>query len=102
MLEVSRYIHLNPVGPGLVKFPEHYPWSSMKVYAGEFTGDTFVYQDTILGFFNKDTKVAKESYRRFVYAKLEEPDTIDGSITYDDILGSKMFVKEVRAKYKFS
>lgn len=102
LLEVSRYIHLNPVGPGLVKLPEHYPWSSMKVYTGVNNDDTFVYRDTILGFFNKDKdkKVAKESYRRFVHAKLEDPDTIDGTITYDDILGSKMFVKEARAKFK--
>ena len=102
LLEVSRYIHLNPVGPGLVKLPEHYPWSSMRAYTEEFTDDTFVYRDAILGFFNKDAKIAKESYRRFVHAKLEEPDAIDGSITYDDILGSKMFVKEVRAEFRFS
>jgi hypothetical protein len=28
MLEVSRYIHLNPVKANRVKAPENYPWSS--------------------------------------------------------------------------
>ncbi|MEW9109042.1 MAG: transposase [Cytobacillus gottheilii] len=32
MLEVSRYIHLNPVAAKMVKHPEHYPWSSFYLY----------------------------------------------------------------------
>lgn len=32
LLQVSRYIHLNPVDVGLVVHPENYPWSSYKDY----------------------------------------------------------------------
>ncbi|SEN89335.1 REP element-mobilizing transposase RayT [Mesobacillus persicus] len=32
MLEVSRYIHLNPVAARMVKQPEYYPWSSYYLY----------------------------------------------------------------------
>ena len=32
MLEISRYIHLNPVAAKMVKQPEHYPWSSYRFY----------------------------------------------------------------------
>ncbi|GAE28084.1 hypothetical protein JCM9140_4277 [Halalkalibacter wakoensis JCM 9140] len=32
MIEVSRYIHLNPVEAKMVKYPEHYPWSSFYLY----------------------------------------------------------------------
>lgn len=32
MIEVSRYIHLNPVQAKMVKRPEHYPWSSYYLY----------------------------------------------------------------------
>ncbi|MCC3359166.1 transposase [Bacillus sp. REN16] len=35
MLEVSRYIHLNPVEAKMVKLPENYPWSSYKYYKNE-------------------------------------------------------------------
>lgn len=33
MLEVSRYIYLNPVKASMVKSPEHYPWSSFRFCA---------------------------------------------------------------------
>jgi len=32
MLEVSRYIHLNPLAAKMVTQPEHYPWSSYRFY----------------------------------------------------------------------
>jgi len=32
MLEVSRYIHLNPVEAKMAKRPEYYPWSSYYLY----------------------------------------------------------------------
>ncbi len=32
ILEVSRYIFLNPVNAKIVKSPEHYPWSSFRFY----------------------------------------------------------------------
>lgn len=35
LLQVSRYIHLNPVVAGLTDKPEQYPWSSYPAYLGE-------------------------------------------------------------------
>ncbi|WP_078429812.1 transposase [Alkalihalobacterium alkalinitrilicum] len=32
MLEVARYIFLNPVKARMVRFPGHYPWSSFQLY----------------------------------------------------------------------
>jgi len=34
LLELVRYIHLNPVRAGLVDSPEDYPWSSHRIYLG--------------------------------------------------------------------
>lgn len=34
LLQIIRYIHLNPVRAGLVASPELYPWSSHRVYLG--------------------------------------------------------------------
>ena len=31
-MELSAYVHLNPVRGGLVKKPHHYPWSSYRFY----------------------------------------------------------------------
>lgn len=99
LLEVSRYVHLNPVKACLAALPEHYPWSSMKVYTGEGADSSLIYRDTILGYFNEDLEAAQESYRRFVHAKLAEQDSLEEFVTYDDILGSNPFVSEVRALY---
>jgi putative transposase len=35
MLEVSRYVHLNPVRANMVEKPENYQWSSYGMYIGE-------------------------------------------------------------------
>ena len=35
LLNVSRYIHMNPVAAGLVKTATRYPWSSYPVFIGE-------------------------------------------------------------------
>ncbi|HHT70094.1 MAG TPA: hypothetical protein GX016_00770 [Firmicutes bacterium] len=100
LLELSRYVHLNPVGASLVKLPEHYPWSSMKVYIGEGSGSSLVYRDTVLGYFNQDSRAAQESYRRFVHAKLaDNSGSLEKLVTYDDILGTESFVSEIRALY---
>ncbi|MGG1679363.1 transposase [Neobacillus sp. NRS-1170] len=32
-LDVSKYIHLNPVSAGMVNLPEDYPWSSYRAYS---------------------------------------------------------------------
>ena len=35
LLDLVRYIHLNPVRAGLVKGPERYPWSGHRAYLGK-------------------------------------------------------------------
>ena len=34
LLELNRYIHLNPVRSGIVRIPEDYPWSGHRAYLG--------------------------------------------------------------------
>ncbi|MDV2886362.1 transposase [Alkalihalophilus pseudofirmus] len=44
MLEVSRYIHLNPIRAQMISRPEHYPWSSYHFY--KYNKAAPVYLDT--------------------------------------------------------
>lgn len=65
LLELSRYIHLNPVRAGLVKKPEDYPHSSY----GSFIGgnqDESVCQDFILRMFVRQKQKAMQNYKNFV------------------------------------
>lgn len=50
-LEISKYIHLNPVRAHMVENPWEYPWSSYPVYMGE-KEDHLVTTDKILQYFS--------------------------------------------------
>jgi REP element-mobilizing transposase RayT len=65
LVELSRYIHLNPVRQKLAKKPELYQWSSYANYIGE-RQDRLVSTTPILSRFgnNKNTQILK--YREFV------------------------------------
>ena len=67
LLEVSRYIHLNPVRAGLAKLPEDYKWSSYRGYLKK-TKDDFIDKDLILSMISNDTENQVELYSKFVKA----------------------------------
>jgi hypothetical protein len=50
-LEMSRYIHLNPVRGNIVARPELYEWSSYRAYIGDHQ-DRLTTTDKILGCFS--------------------------------------------------
>ena len=69
-LELSRYMHLNPVSAGMVAKPEHYPWSSSRSSIGQCTTPAWLKTDFILGSCGRKAPDAKNSYRRFVEGPL--------------------------------
>lgn len=62
-LEVSRYIHLNPVRANIVKKPEYYQWSSYNMYIGK-AKEELISSDKVLSYFRGDNKT--ELYKAFV------------------------------------
>ena len=65
-LELSRYIHLNPVRAGMVIRPEEYAWSSYNSFIGQRTAPVWLKMESILDYFSKRTKEANRKYRFFV------------------------------------
>jgi len=65
LLELVRYIHLNPVRAGLVKDPGDYLWSGHRAYLGEET-IPWLTTDWILAQFSQQTTRGRQSYRRFI------------------------------------
>jgi REP element-mobilizing transposase RayT len=65
LLEVSRYIHVNPVAAKLVERAEDYPWSS---YGGYCTGKGIprLKRETVLDYFNGGRQRQVVQYREFV------------------------------------
>ena len=67
LLEVSRYIHNNPVKAKLVVKPSGFKWSSYNIYSGKAIDD-FALLDTnnILGYFMGSRKESVSEYEKFV------------------------------------
>src|SRR3989344_1494867 len=54
LLQVFRYIHLNPVEAGLADAPENYPWSSYQFYLTEINRIPWLSYTEVLEMFSKD------------------------------------------------
>ena len=71
MLELVRYIHLNPVRAGLVATPEAYPWSGHRAYMGEALTPWLTTQWVLSHLASQKAK-ARRLYQRFVQAGIGE------------------------------
>lgn len=80
LLEVSRYIHLNPVKAGIVRRPLDYPFSSYKDYVTD-EKDPLVTKDMIARMFCVESYISEEElktdYRKFVEGKASHKDMED-------------------------
>lgn len=72
LLELIRYIHLNPVRDGMVRFPDEYPWSSHPCYSGDSTRPPWLTMDWAMAQFARTTETATRRYRAFIEDGLGE------------------------------
>ncbi len=98
LLELSRYLHLNPVRADMAQKPEEYPHSSYRSYvAGQI--DSIVSRDTILQMITAKRKEAPERYRNFVENALGEEIASPLKKVYGGmILGDQGFIRDVLAR----
>jgi hypothetical protein len=68
LLQVGRYIHLNPVAAGLARRPEAYPWSSCGAYLGAVEAPAWLHTEPTLALFDGD----RDGYRAFVDQGLDQ------------------------------
>jgi REP element-mobilizing transposase RayT len=66
LLELLRYIVLNPVRCGAIAFADEYPWSSYRATAGIENPPAWLEVDWTLHQFGADRAAALEAFRRFV------------------------------------
>ena len=93
LLELCRYMVLNPVRAKLVKAPEHWQYSSYRATVGLIKPPEFLIVDWILGMFGTNRQAAQNQYQQFVI------EGMDGKSLWDDlkgqvILGGSDFVKQ--------
>lgn len=95
LLELSRYIHVNPVKAHVTDVPEVYPFSSYPAFIDPGR-ETFVFRDLIV-----NMSQGPEGYRRFVESGLAEEVKSPFRDVYGGmILGRKSFIKEVLQELK--
>ena len=100
-LELSRYIHLNPVRAGIVEAPEHYRWSSYSSYVGNEQPPPWLDVDFVQGMFNSPELPARQQrYREFIEDLIgKQYDSPLQHTVASTILGSSDFVEAIIADY---
>jgi putative transposase len=73
LLQVVRYVDLNPVRAGMEAFPEDHRWSSYRALAGLDPAPTFLAVDETLALFGSDRRRGREAYRTYVHEALGRP-----------------------------
>jgi hypothetical protein len=96
LLEVSRYVVLNPVRAGMVRQPEDWRWSSYRATVGLEVSAPFLCTDWLLGAFGEERRNAVDAYREFVAEGVRAGCPWD-QLKQQVYLGSTAFVEEMRA-----
>jgi len=97
LLELARYIVLNPVRAGMVRSAKDWPWSSYRATAGQVKAHALLTTDWILGNFGRTKKTAHEKYKTFVQQGKNQasPWVLLKNQIY---LGSDKFVEDMQRK----
>jgi putative transposase len=66
LLELCRYVVLNPIRAAIITKLQEWNWSSYKATAGFKTVGEYLTTDWLLGFFSKNKTEAQKLYRKFV------------------------------------
>ncbi len=99
LLELSRYVVLNPVRASMVKRVDQWPWSSYSAMIGNSSCFEWLQTDWILGQFDKKRKQAITDYVNFVRAGAGLPSVWD-SLRGQIYLGSETFVNKMQLYMK--
>jgi len=98
LLELSRYVVLNPVRAGMVKNTVDWQWSSYAAMMGDALAPEWLETDRLLSQFGKSKKVARRKYNDFVREGIGLPPIWQG-LTSQIYLGRESFVAELQASF---
>lgn len=95
LLELVRYIHLNPVRSHMVALPEEHPWSSHRAYLEKET-IPWLTTEWVLSVFSTNKKVALKKYHEFL--SNADDDSAKPALSHGNIegriLGDDLFADE--------
>lgn len=97
LLELARYVVLNPVRARMVRSAKDWPWSSYRKTAGFIEADRWLNVDWLLSAFSKRRSEAFKCYRRFVSEGKNQP-CVWESLKNQVFLGDERFVDDMQCK----
>ncbi len=107
LLELCRYVVLNPVRANMVEKPEEWKWSSYGATAGLIKAPSYLTVDWLVGLFSRNKSEAQKRYRQFVRKGIQKGSPwvdLQGQVLlgeedfiekYKDLLSDKEQVKEI-------
>jgi hypothetical protein len=99
LLELARYIVLNPVRAHIVPDPAAWAWSSYRATAGIKPGPAWLTTEGLLGAVGGRTKVdGQRRYRAFVRQGMEETARPEGTSWERAVIGGEAFLQWVRER----
>ncbi len=99
LLELCRYVVLNPVRARMVRVPGRYSWSSFSATAGDRAAPDWLATERVLALFSGKATTAHERYRRFVAEGVQAGspwEKLRGQI----YLGDERFLAQLESKVR--
>ena len=100
LLELCRYVVLNPVRAGLVGHPREWMWGSYRATSGEEACPEWLEADWILSQFGRGLEQARESYQQFVEGGIGREDNPWANLQGQIYLGGKGFLAGMQKHIK--
>lgn len=97
LLELCRYLVLNPLRLKSVKNISRYRWSSYRATVGEVQAPSWLKTDWLLSHFGRSSAVAQRKYAEFVEAGINLPSPL-AKVKSQVLLGSAAFVKKMKQR----
>jgi len=97
LLELSRYIVLNPVRARMVRTAKDWPWSSYRAMVGINEPPLCLTTDWLLAGFGKRRKKAQQGYKDFIHQGKNQPSPWE-ELKNQIYLGSDDFVEQMQCK----
>ncbi len=98
LLEVSRYVVLNPVQASMTETVGDWPWSSYRAVMGKAPAPDWLAADETLCLFHAQRGPARRAFARFVADGLNADDPFD-QMPRAGILGSESFVETILDRF---
>ena len=93
LLELVRYIHLNPIRAKVVRNLSDYKWSSHGVYL-EKEQNTWIQSDKVLSIFSKNKKIASKQYVKFLKEDVDCTTNFEIGAQDSRIIGNEKFIEK--------